>query len=199
MAGTITDTVWGDCHGPYEDTASKDGQNPEQTDAPCYPKGDTHGALHTAPDTITGCADFAGGGDLDFDGTPYWPEWPIGPQPTQGLPGSFVQALPVSSGNQYPQFFIQTDLALSESTCSGTTTQGCHVPPGNAPGHFYPYWTRVTTNHGCVIEFGNVSAGAGVNDFGGDKQYGDDKVATLGYPEFEGPLMSNSCPTGGSS
>ena len=96
-------------------------------------------------------------------------------------------------GDQYSQFFLQTDLALSESTCSGTTTQGCTVPP-DRPGHFYPYWSRVKTQHGCVLEFGNVSAGAGVNDFGGDKQYGDDKVATLGYPEFEGPLDEQLVP-----
>ena len=33
----------------------------------------------------------------------------------------------------------------------------------------------------------------GVNDFGGDAEYGTDQIATLGYPEFEGPVMRNRC------
>jgi hypothetical protein len=45
----------------------------------------------------------------------------------------------------------------------------------------------------CTIEFGNVSSGPGVNDFGGDAQYGTDMQPTLGYAEFEGPVMSNAC------
>jgi hypothetical protein len=38
-----------------------------------------------------------------------------------------------------------------------------------------------------------VSSGAGVNDFGGFAQYGTDQQPVLGYPEFEGPVMSNAC------
>ena len=88
---------------------------------------------------------------------------------------------------------MQTDIALSESTCSGTTsTAGCSVPPAG-PGDFYPYWSRVTSPHGCTLEFGNVSSGRGVNDYGQDAQYGSDQIATLGYPEYEGPVMSNNC------
>jgi len=75
-------------------------------------------------------------------------------------------------------------------------------PPG--PGDFYPYWSRVTSfgfggssqgsgRAGCALEFGNVSSGAGVNDFGGDAGDGTDQIATLSYPEFEGPVMSNRC------
>jgi hypothetical protein len=40
----------------------------ESTDAPCYPKGDTHGMLNAPPDTLTGCTDIFAGGDPDFDG-----------------------------------------------------------------------------------------------------------------------------------
>jgi hypothetical protein len=153
--------------------------------------------LNTAPDTVTGCTDsLLQNGDLDFDGTPYWPEWPVGSTPTEKYPGSFVQSLPTTGGAQYEKLYIQTDLALSESTCDGTTDEGCSVPPPG-PGNFYPYWTRLTTSQGCVLEFGNVSSGSGVNDYGKDAQYGTDQIASLGYPEYEGPVMDNSCPTSG--
>ena len=32
-----------------------------------------------------------------------------------------------------------------------------------------------------------------VNSFGGDHQYGIPQIAKLGYPEFEGPLHTNTC------
>jgi hypothetical protein len=193
VSSTISDTFYNTCSGPYE-TAADTSAVPEPTDdAPCYPEGDTHGALNTAPDTVTGCVDFVAGGDLDFDGTPYWADWPLGPFPTR-YPGSFIQALPTTGrGSQYESFFIQTDTALSESTCTATTA-GCAIPPPGAPGGFYPYWSRATTLFGCFLEFGNVSLG--VNDFGKDAQYGTDQQPTLGYPEFEGPVMSNGCGRG---
>ena len=62
---------------------------PEVSDAFCYPKGDTHGALHTAPDTVTGCTDsLFQNGDLDFDGPPYWADWPQGPSRRPRSPGA---------------------------------------------------------------------------------------------------------------
>ena len=191
FSGGVTDTYYNTCNGPYESGAENTSEEP--SDAFCYPKGDTHGALHSAPDTVTGCLDdLAQNGDLDFDGTPYYPEWPTGQNPTATFPGSFVQQLPRTDGSQYDKFFIQTDLALSESTCSGTSTAGCSVPPPG-PGNFYPYWSRVGSREGCVLEFGNVHSGYGVNDYGQDAQYGSDQIATLGYPEYEGPVMDNSC------
>ncbi|HEY4830634.1 MAG TPA: hypothetical protein VIH85_27955, partial [Solirubrobacteraceae bacterium] len=168
---------------------------------------------HTAPDTTTGCLDnFEQNGDLDFDGTPYWPEWPVSANPTAKLPGSFVEDLPTTGNRQYSAYYIQTDLALSESTCSGSnyangssTPAGCAVPAPNSPGQFYPYWSRVSTGGqgsggygnnsgpGCVLEFGNVSSGPGVNDLGKDAQYGTDQQSTLGYPQFIGPIEPNTC------
>jgi hypothetical protein len=194
FSGGVTDTYWNRCHGPYE--TSSDVGTPEAGDAYCFPAGDTHGALNTAPDTVTGCLDdVSQNGDLDFDGSPYWADWPTGTAATEKFPGSFVQSLPTTQAAQYSQFFIQTDLALSESTCSGTSTEGCAVPPTNAPGAFYPYWSRVNSGGTCTLEFGNVSSGSGVNDFGKFAQYGTDQLGTLGYPEFEAPVQSNTCPT----
>jgi hypothetical protein len=201
LSPTIADTYYNTCHGPYEQAGgpNADGaHSSESSDAACYPAGDTHGALSTAPDTMSGCLDnLTQNGDLDFDGTPYWPEWPTGASPTATLPGSFVQQLPTSSGAQYAQFFLQTDTALSESTCTASTPSGCAIPPPQAPGKFYPYWSRVTSGASCTLEFGNVSSGPGVNSFGGDAQYGTDQVGTLGYDEFEGPVQRNACTTHG--
>ena len=193
----VTDTYWNACHGPYENSApGGDGKKkPEVSDALCFPAGDTHGVLNSAPNVVTGCDDnFFQNGDLDFDGSGYWPEWPTGPAPTASLPGSFQQSFPSSAGNPYSDFFFQTDTALSESTCTASAPSGCAVPPPNAPGRFYPYWSRADVGGVCTIEFGNVSSGAGVDPFGRDAQYGTNQAATLGYQEFEGPLQSTTCP-----
>jgi hypothetical protein len=184
--GSFGDVSYSTCHGPYETSPDSD-SSPEPSDGPCYPFGYTHGPLNTAPNEVSGCDDFASGGDLDFDGTSYWADWPTSSQPTSTFPGSFVQNLPETSGSSYPQYFIQTDTALSESSCTSTGA-GCAVPPPTAPGKFFPYWSRVSTPAGCRIEFGNVAAGS----MGGDAQYGTDQAPVLGYPEFEGPVKSNT-------
>jgi hypothetical protein len=59
-------------------------------DAPCSKKGGTHGGT-PAPDLVTGCDVFFGAiGDLDYDGSPYWADWPrsltAGPLPSCVLP-----------------------------------------------------------------------------------------------------------------
>ena len=75
------------------------------------------------------------------------------------------------------------------------------MPAPNSPGQFYPYWSRVSTGGhgygdgggaGCVLEFGNVSSGPGVNDLGKDAQYGTDQQNVLGYPQFIGPIEPNT-------
>ncbi|HZU40569.1 MAG TPA: hypothetical protein VE992_05940 [Solirubrobacteraceae bacterium] len=189
--GGTPDMFWQRCHGPYEDTTSADGaNNPELTDGPCYPAGYTHGTLNTPPDTVTGCAlFFTQNGDLDFDGTPYWADWPTTAILPTRFPGSFVQQLPTSRQRSYREFFIQTDAALSESTCTASSIDGCAIPPPNAPGKFYPYFTRGRIGAACAVEFGNVSSG---NTYGRDAQYGANMAPVLGYPEFEGPVMPNS-------
>jgi hypothetical protein len=191
-AGGPGDPVYNKCHGPYE--AASDTGTPETGDAACYYKGDTHGTLNSAPNEVAAClADVFQNGDLDFDGSPYYPEWPTGTAATSILPGSFQQSVPSSSGNGYASFFFQTDVALSESLCTPSTPSGCAVPPTNAPGKFYPYWSEASTHSVCTIEFGNVTAG--VRAFGKDAQYGKDQVGTYGYDEFIGPTHTNACQT----
>jgi hypothetical protein len=189
-AGT-PDRAWFECIGPYE--KSSDSGSQEVSDGLCYYKGDTHFFLNSAPDEVTGCQDNATqNGDLDFDGTPYYPDWPS--STTAGLfPGSFVFQNPTSGGKSYTSFYQQTDVALSESNCGPSTPSACTVPP-KGPGNFYPYWSQVD-NHGiCTWEFGNVGTGTGVNTFGRDKQYGTVGFKTVGFAEFIGPILTNACP-----
>ena len=202
----FTDTYWNTCNGPYESAGGDESLEP--TDAPCYPQGDTHGPQNTAPDEVTGCLDTFVGGDLDFDGQPYYADWPVSATPTATYPGSFVQQLPTSKNSQYSAYYIQTDAAYSEPNCSVAqpTGPGCTIPPPG-PGHFYPFWSFVQSRSGdansssngnrsagdCTIEFGNVTSGPGVNDLGGVAQYGTDQAARLGAPEFQGPIQRLPC------
>jgi hypothetical protein len=190
------------CNGPYEGSADSASGNPEGFggDAFCFNAGDTHGALYppgsylggsVPPNTMTGCLDLLSGGDIDFDGTPYYADWPTGTSPTATTPGSFVQSPPTTNGDKYSQTFFQTDVALSESTC-GADISGCTVPPAG-PGNFYPYWSTISNGNDCSIVFGNVASGAGVNNFGGFAQYGADMRPAIGYDEFESTPRAAIC------
>jgi hypothetical protein len=187
-----------ECKGPYETSSDSAKSNPEGFggDAFCYPQGDRHTTLNqfgivSAPNMQTGCLNLLSGGDIDFDGTPYWPDWPTGTSPTAVNPGSFVQSAPTTQGSHYSQSFFQTDIALSEATCAKSFS-GCTVPPPG-PGHFYPYWSTQTVNGQCSILFGNVATGTGVNNYGKTAQYGKDLRPVLGYDEFEGPKGPAVC------
>ena len=61
------------------------------------------------------------------------------------------------------------------------------VPPTQAPGHFYPYYTLAKVNGTCLWEYGQMTNG---NTFGKDKQYGKPTDA-LGLLEDAGPIMPN--------
>ncbi len=192
--GNDTGGDWNKCVGPYE--ASTDTGTPETGDGNCFRKGDTHPGYNgpgtsTAPNEVTGCQDNVfQNGDLDFDGSPYWTEWPTSTAAAT-YPASFVQQMPTSSGSQYARFFFQTDIALSEASCTPSNLSGCTVPPAG-PGGFYPYWSEANVGGQCVFEFGNVSSR--VNDFGKDAQYGTNRFLTLGYPEFESRTHTTACP-----
>ncbi len=186
------------CSGPYESAGAPDSTTQETGDAMCYYIGDTHPGFagpgtKTQPDLATGCQDDVfQNGDINFDGSEYWTEWPTGNRPNI-YPSTFVEQFPTSSGRQYPGYFFQTDVALSESTCTPTTLSGCTVPP-QGPGGFYPYWTQLHVGGFCALEFGNVAGrGRFLNDFGRDAQYGQNQFTTLGYPEFESAVHNNAC------
>jgi hypothetical protein len=168
---TLADKTWLFCHGAYENAGPPD-SNPkanEPTDALCYPKGDTHGALHAPPNEVTGCLDnITQNGDLDFDGTPYYPDWPNSVT-ARRFPSPFLQQQPTTRGSRYPFLQFETDVPASEiNTCVPGNLKGCAVPPPGAPGHFYPFYTQAMVGGECVWEFGNMHNG---RTFGGDAQY----------------------------
>jgi hypothetical protein len=185
MVGNYADPSWNFCRGPYENAGPPDGSSTsaEANDAPCFKAGDTHGPLHSAPDLATGCT----GADLDYDGTSYWADWP-----DSLTPGMFPSAMTISQpvtgqGARYPRMQFLTDNPASNTACNPTTLVGCVVPPTQAPGHFYPYWTLAHVQGACVWEFGQMPNG---NTFGKDKQYGKPTVA-LGLLEDASPIMHN--------
>ncbi|MDR2983229.1 MAG: hypothetical protein LBV34_00155, partial [Nocardiopsaceae bacterium] len=166
-----SDTTWLHCHGAYENAGPPDntsgGQEP--SDALCYKAGDTHGGT-APPNMVTGCLDdFTQNGDLDFDGTPYYADWPNSLKPGP-FPSPFFQQQPTTTaGAGYSKIQFETDAPASEiNTCAPDTPQGCAVPPPGGPGHFYPYYTQAKVGGQCVWEFGNMSNG---NTFGRDHQY----------------------------
>ncbi|HLH59765.1 MAG TPA: hypothetical protein VKV33_11510, partial [Streptosporangiaceae bacterium] len=183
--GSVSDTYYTNCEGPYETSAEN--PNLEPDDAPCYPFGDTHGGT-AAPNLVTGCDVFTDAiGDLDYDGTPYYPDWPDSVRP-DSFPSTFLQLEPRTAGGWgYPKIQFMTDNSATqlETGCDTVTGANCVLPPPG-PGHFYPYWTQARVAGACVWEFGNVRNG---NTFGGDAQYGSVGPGTLGA--FAGPIRPN--------
>jgi len=184
--GNFTDTFYTNCAGPYE-AAADDPNGFEPDDSPCYPAGDTHGGT-AAPNLVTGCDVFFDAiGDLDYDGSAYWPDWPRSLHPGP-FPTPFLQLQPRTvGGREYPQIQFVTDNSATQlnSACSPVTGQNCLLPP-EGPGNFYPYFTQARVGGLCVWEFGNMKNG---NTFGGDKQYGSVGPDTLGA--FAGPVRPN--------
>jgi hypothetical protein len=181
----FSDTTFDKCFGPYEHAGVPDSTTPETGDAFCFPKGDTHQG-RSQPNMVSGClVDVFQNGDLDYDGSPYWPDWPTSTSPNL-FPSTFLQAQPTTDGTRYPRFQMQTDAALSEASCVFPNPSGCKVPPPAAPGKFYPYWTLTKS---CLWEFGNMTNG---NTFGKTAQYGT-IITKVGYPQLFGPILKNRC------
>jgi hypothetical protein len=183
--GGFKDTYYKHCAGPYETTP--DGPRVfEPNGFPCYPKGDTHRG-HAPPNLATGCQVFFG--DLEYDGSPYWADWPhsLGPGP---FPSPFLQQQPSSSGHRYSQIQFMTTTSATEfnTGCNLVTGAGCVLPP-KGPGHFFPFFTLAKAGGTCVWEFGNMPNG---RSFGGARQYGKVGPGTIGA--FAGPPRPNpSC------
>jgi hypothetical protein len=184
--GSFKDTYYLNCSGPYE-SATDHGLNPEPDDSPCFPFGDTHHGT-TAPNLVTGCDVFTDAiGDLDYDGTPYYADWPDSTTP-DSFPSPFLQQQPITRGGyRYPEIQFVTDNSATQlnANCNPVTGSGCVLPP-KGPGHFYPYFTQAMVRGLCVWEFGNMRNG---NTFGGDAQYGSVGPSTLGA--FAGPVLPN--------
>jgi hypothetical protein len=151
----------------------------EISDGYCMPKGArtvvVNGANQTWNDPVAYCNQARDqNGDLDYDGTTYWRDWPDG---GATHPTTFRYIGPFdSAGTPYPQVQLETDAAGSEGDCDTTTGGGCTVPPYGAI--FYPFWsvanrgldglTVTGQNSYCVWNFGNDGNPGELSDFGGD-------------------------------
>jgi hypothetical protein len=182
-------------------TPGANGDN-DADDAPCFASGVK----------VPGCLDFAQGGDVDFDGTSYLPDWPDGTRHNAtslkigSVAGNGVGPLSRrgdSYSRAYPQVIFETDVAASESTCNFTTGAGCVVPPPGAA--FYPFYSlarhrgggddegdRRDSHGSCYLAFGNDIAGATVNDFGKLAQYGSPNLAWFAGT-LSGGVQANPC------
>jgi hypothetical protein len=183
--GSYDDPSWQDCAGPYENTAPPDGtqSNAETSDFPCFPAGDTHGPLDTAPDLVTGCL----AADLDYDGTSYWTDWPDSVTPGMFPSAMTIQPPLTGRGTRYTHMQFLTDNAATNSLCNPASPTDCVLPPPQAPGQFYPYWTLAKVSGACVWEFGQMRNG---KTFGEDQQYGTFTDA-LGLAENASPIRPN--------
>jgi hypothetical protein len=161
----------------------------DSDDAPCFSTGVT----------VPGCLDLAQGGDLDFDGSSYLTDWPDGSRENatslsiSSAKGEGVGPLSATRGNgryehRYPQVQIETDVGASESTCQSSGA-GCTVPPPGAA--FYPFYATSTRRGRCEVLFGNFS-GRGIDDLGGDAQYGTPNLAWF-FGTNSGGLQPNLC------
>jgi hypothetical protein len=183
LGGGVTDTTWQVCRGAYERAGRQSGLTEETTDAVCYPRGDTHGGL-APPNLVTGCESTVAGGDVDFDGTSYWPDWPSASSPNRH-PSPFLQQEPTTTaGALYPRVQFQTEAPASEASCKPSGV-GCAVPPPGAAGHFYPWFTLAKVSGHCVWEFGQMTNG---KTFGRTKQYGTPALSWF-FGNLEGPIM----------
>jgi hypothetical protein len=147
---------------------------------------------------LAGCI----GADTDFDGTSYRRDWPDGTSANatsiaiRSVAGNGVGPLSISGDGAYDQPFpimqFETDVAASETTCRKDGV-GCVVPQAGA--RFYPFYALVgsQSHHGddCALLFGNFR-GLGIEDFGGDAQYGAANLSWFFGQNTGGPV-SNPC------
>jgi len=177
----FSDTFWQTCKGPYEAGDVGEG-GPEISDAPCFPKGDTHGGT-APPNQVTGCImTTAQNGDLDYDGTSYRADWPSDLRPGP-FPSPFLQEQPTTRGHLYPQIQFQTNAPASDIGCQ-PSGEGCAVPIPDGIGNFYPYWTLANVRGKCVWEFGQMGNG---RTFGRTAQYGG--PSAYFFANLESPIM----------
>jgi len=166
------------------------------------PDGDADDAACFPGPGIAGCL----GADVDFDGPSYQFDWPGsgGDTPTSiqigSVDGGGIGPLSRSDDTgKYDQPFpiiqFESTVSDSETTCQ-TNGVGCVIPPAGA--QLYPYYALSTysdydggNGQSCKLLFGNFS-GFGINNFGGDAQYGASNLPWFYGQNSSGP-QSNPC------
>jgi hypothetical protein len=153
---------------------------------------------------VQGCV---GENDPGFDGTSYQDYWPDGN--TTLHPTSFQVTSPLTGSGynvQYSRMAFEGDQpAIEFTTCDVFTGTGCTLVPqtdDGEPATFYPFYSTISGNTGCLWRFGNHQPGS-TNDFNQDQQYGSllqlsytesGGGAVLAYEDFRNILASNPCP-----
>lgn len=164
--------------------------------------GDSDDSDCTTGTAIAGCVDYASGGNLNFDGPSYLPDWPdgsrkhpsgvlIGAFNRKGIgPMSFIDDRSGYSGS-YPALQFETEVGYSDENCDLATGTGCTVPPTGAK--FYPFFSQLGSRReqDCLLTFGNDIKGQTTNDFGQDAQYGSSTPGNPGL--FSSGPISNPC------
>jgi hypothetical protein len=191
--------------GPVPCTASTG--NCENSDGFCFPKGTRTATINGKSTKEFSRLNFCyqtqfENGDVDYDGTSYYPDWPNG---SANFPQSFEYWGPFSNGKSYANVQYETNAPASEQLCNVSTGVGCVVPPIGAPGKFYPFWSLtnklalkgVTGKGACLWEFGNDIKGVTTHDFGKDAQYGTPDLARFGGTTISkvlpNPALASSC------
>ena len=160
------------------------------------PDGDKDDAGCFSGPNIPGCT----GEDLDFDGTSYLRDWADGtlrhPEPIQfhSINAGGIGPQSATDGGAYVHPYrvmqIETEIGASESTCNTSNGKGCIVPPAGA--QFYPFYSVEKGNgESCTLLFGNFT-GSGINDFGGNAQWGTPNN-TWFFGTISGGVQPNPC------
>ena len=122
---------------------------PRPVDGFCYPKGDTHGSLHTgARSRRPAVDDILAGGDLDFDGQPYYADWPTGPRRRRHGPEASPSNGRRRTASSMGSSTSRPTSPSARATCSGDRPERLHRS-AEGPGHFYPYWSESAAGGGC--------------------------------------------------
>jgi hypothetical protein len=112
----------------------------------------------------------------------------IGPISWSDGDGNYDQPFPIVN--------IQSTVADSETSCQPDGA-GCVVPP--RPARFYPFYALIESGadtSSCALVFGNFK-GPGVDNFGGDQQYGTSNLPWFFGQNSSGPRANPCMPRAG--
>jgi hypothetical protein len=127
-------------------------------------------------------------GDLEYDGTPYYPDWQNSTKAR--FPSPFLRQQPTTAGGyRYGQIQFMTDASATEfnTNCDLLTGSGCVLPPKGPQVTS----TRSSLRRGSAAgAYGNSGTCPTAMTSGGWPRYGSVGPRTLGA--FLGPVLPNS-------
>lgn len=197
--GSNAITPGGNCPTGNVEGMKTDQEPTDSDDAGCFP------ASSSTLVQVSGCL----GTNSGFDGMSYQNVWPDGNYTLH--PTSIRFTSPLTGPNytvNYSRSAFETDLPIVENpnVCNINSGSGCTLIPltdDNVPAVFYPFYSIINSQNGCVWRLGNHMPGS-VNDFGQNNQYGSLLNLTytgLGgspttiFDDFRQILSKNPCTT----